>query len=116
MDVGPCTDDSARPGGRVVSPLRGFKKHLVKINWGPDTQGCRPGLDCAAPSGLVLGELARSALSAPSRCKSLAEKLMLASGADGGGGGCGLLGYAGGEIGGRMLVGLYGGEILGLAD
>jgi hypothetical protein len=41
---------------------------------------------------------------------------MLAAGADGGGCGGGLLGYAGGEIGGGMLVGLYGGEILGLAD
>jgi len=98
-----------------VAPT-GLKKTFDKNKFGLVTQGFRPGLDCAAPTGLVLGELARSALSAPSRCKSLAEKLMLAAGADGGGGGGGLLGYAGGEIGGRVLVGLYGGEILGLAD
>jgi hypothetical protein len=41
------------PGQKLVSPLRGLRE------LGVVTQGFRPGLDCAAPTGLVLRALGR---------------------------------------------------------
>jgi hypothetical protein len=38
--------------GGMCRPCRASQKHLKKINVGASTQAFRPGLDCAAPTGL----------------------------------------------------------------